>query len=337
MKITSSFLLKKRENGVYYIGYYTAGKLHWKTTKCRRKDDALSFFKNFSADVFVPERSLLLSELMKELEISKRLRTGTVKGYAIAVKLLIRQCGDKPLTEYQLNDLESFKQYQLTRKLSDITVNTWIISLVAVFGYAVKRQYLKQNPFSLSVRLKVSKKPPLFITQEEFEKLLKKVQTETLRDFYTVAGNTGMRLSELLNLKWSSVSFDKKQIGVVNTEDFTTKSGKSRIVPMNELVVTVLSKRFANKNGSEYVFHKSNGFKYDKNFISHRFKKYVRAAGLNDKYHFHTLRHSFASWLALKEVPIFSIQQLLGHASVNTTLQYAHLSSSVLHSAVNKI
>jgi integrase len=146
-----------------------------------------------------------------------------------------------------------------------------------------------------------------------------------------------MRLSEILNLKWENVSLGKKQIAVVNTEEFTTKSGKSRTIPMNDKVLQILIRRYAQSHGKEYVFCKPTGHRYDRNYITHRFKKYVRSAKLNDRYHVHTLRHSFASWLALKEVPIFSIQQLLGHASVNTTLQYAHLSSSVLHSAVDKL
>ncbi len=337
MKINSSFLLKKRENGYYYIGYHVNGKLHWKTTGCTLKHEALAFFKSYSAEVDVPEKSIILSQLMVQLEASKTLRNNTLQSYNTAVTVLIRHAGDRPVNEYQLADLEAFKQHQLERKVSDTSINIWIRALVAVFSYAVKRQYLSKNPFSLSLTIKIAKKPPLFITQEEFGKLLGIVKNETLRDFYTVAGNTGMRLSELLNLQWSHVSLEKKQIGVVNTEEFTTKSGRSRIVPMNQLVYDILSRRFTNRNGSLYVFHKSNGYKYEKNFISHRFKKYVVEAGLNNKYHFHTLRHSFASWLALNEVPIFSIQQLLGHSSVNTTLQYAHLSSSVLHSAVNKI
>jgi integrase/recombinase XerD len=76
---------------------------------------------------------------------------------------------------------------------------------------------------------------------------------------------------------------------------------------------------------------------FSNSYITNKFKKCVIKANLNKKYHLHTLRHSFASWLALKEVPIFTIQQLLGHSSFNTTLQYAHLSSSGLHSVVNKL
>ncbi len=124
----------------------------------------------------------------------------------------------------------------------------------------------------------------------------------------------------------------KKQIAIVNTDTFRTKTGKSRIAPMNETVYSILSNR---SQSNEYVFTKENGYRFNNNHISHYFKKIVRRVGLNDKYHVHTLRHSFASWLVQKDIPIFTVQNLLGHSSVNTTLIYSHLSTSALHSAVN--
>jgi site-specific recombinase XerD len=297
----------------------------------------LSFLKAYNPAEDMPHIVVRLSELFAELSNAKTLRPNTISCYSIAVNRLRALCGDKRLDEFKSEDLARFKQELLNNGVSQTSVNIWIRSLAAVFSYGVRQGYITKNPFSLSLTIKIAKQPPVFMSQEEFEKLLNVVQSKTLRDFFTVAGNTGMRLSEILNLKWTNISLDKKQIAVVNSDEFTTKSGKSRIVPMNDRVFEVFAKRNAEQSDNGYVFCKSNGYKFQRNYVSHAFKKCVRRAKLNEKYHCHTLRHSFASWLALKEVPIFSIQQLLGHASVNTTLQYAHLSSSVLHSAVNKL
>lgn len=338
MEITRPFHLRKRENGFYYVCWLENGKRCYKSTHCTRKVEALEFLKSYSAEQQAqPVSRVTLSVLFEELKNGKRLRENTIDSYSQAVERLKSLCGDIAVSQYKAEHLELFKRELLGNSVSETSTNIWIRSLVAVFSFAVRRGYVSQNPFSLSATIKIPKQPPVFMSQEEFEKLLATVPNQTLKDFYIVAANTGMRLSELLNLRWMNVSLDKKQIAVVNSEDFTTKSGRSRIVPMDDSVFEILTKRARNQSGNGFVFSKSNGYKYHKDYISHRFKKYIRRADLNDKYHVHTLRHSFASWLALKEVPIFSIQQLLGHASVNTTLQYAHLCSSVLHSAVNKL
>lgn len=337
MKITRPFTIRKRENGYYYLGTEVNGNRHWKSTKCRRKVEALEFAKCHFQPEHKRDSKLTLSQMFSELSNSRTLRANTIGSYTQAVNRLKALCGDKEISEFTSEDLERFKQSQLANKVSPTSTNIWIRSLVAVFSYAVKRGYISQSPFSLSLTIKIAKQPPVFMSQEEFDKLLGLVPNQNLRDLYAVAGNTGLRLSEILNLKWSNISLSKKQIAVVNTEEFTTKSGRSRIVPMNQSVFEILTRRNGRQSQESFVFCKSNGFRYHRDYVSHRFKKYVRRAKLNDKYHFHILRHSFASWLALKEVPIFSIQQLLGHASVNTTLQYAHLSSSVLHSAVDKL
>src|ERR1700690_2703418 len=162
MKITSSFSLRKRENGIWYLGYEENGKRYWKTTKCTRKSEALQFFKQYTTDTFNPAKTVKLSELIIELENSKTLRKNTILSYSTAVKLFIRHCGDKPVTEYRTNDLETFKHLQVSRKVSDTSINIWIRSIVAMFSFAVKRQYIVKNPFSLSLTIKISKKPPLF-------------------------------------------------------------------------------------------------------------------------------------------------------------------------------
>jgi integrase len=336
MKIYQSYSLKKRENGFWYVGYIVNDKKHWITTKCKKKPEAILFLKNFTDESVTPTSDLLLSDLFNQLKNSKKLRTTTLRCYNTSITKFKKLCGDKYISDYKLNDLERFKQINLDNKVSDTTTNIYMRSIISVFSYGVKNNYLKENPFSFSQLIKVQKITPVFISQDEFNILISKVTDETLKDFFITSANTGMRLSELVNLKWLNINFEKKQIVVTNTDEFTTKSGKSRVIPMNDLVLSILSKRFEQRNNTEYVFNK-NGYRYNTSYISHKFKKYVVKANLNSKYHIHSLRHSFASWLALREVPIFSIQQLLGHSSVNTTLQYSHLSSSGLHSVVNKL
>ena len=341
MKVIVGQQLKKRSNGYYYIVHNEGGKLVFKTTKCRSKRDAVLFLQNEAPENPTPQpveannSTPLLSALFTELEKSKRLRAQSLIGYRSAVTQLKNLVGDKRVDQYTAEDLEKLKQFH--SKASDNTINTRIRGLKAVFGYAVLKGYIKTNPFSESCLIKMVKKPPVFLSQDEFQQLLKVVPSEVARDFFIVAANTGLRLNELINLSWKTVSLEKKQLVVVNGEDFSTKSGHSRTIPLNDTVLEILQRRYEKSKRREYVFSKAMGTRFAGNYMSLAFKRAVRELGLNNHYHFHTLRHSFASWLAEREVPIFSIQQLLGHSSVNTTLIYAHLSSSQLHGAVNKL
>ena len=105
---------------------------------------------------------------------------------------------------------------------------------------------------------------------------------------------------------------------------------------MNETALYILSARHG-KETSEYVFT-LNGKKISEGWLTHAFKKAVYDLRLpDDRLHFHSLRHTFASWLVQEGVSIYAVKELLGHSDVKTTQVYSHLQPGELHSTVNKI
>ena len=92
----------------------------------------------------------------------------------------------------------------------------------------------------------------------------------------------------------------------------------------------------ANKN-FDFIFCKDNGFPFDKDYISKLFKDAVRAVGVSEDIHFHTLRHSFGSNLGSKGVPINDIKELMGHSSISTTQIYVHTNLENLRKGVAKL
>ena len=86
----------------------------------------------------------------------------------------------------------------------------------------------------------------------------------------------------------------------------------------------------------EYVLS-LNGDKFAESYVTHKFKDYIRLAGLSECVHFRSLRHTFATWLVQEGVSIYEVQKLLGHSNISVTQIYSHLESSELHRAVNKI
>ena len=131
-----------------------------------------------------------------------------------------------------------------------------------------------------------------------------------LKDIFTVGFYTGLRLGELINMKWNWIDFFQNQITVKCSDDFITKSKKERIVPMNEKVNSILITRFnlAVHQPGEVVFYRIKERKLHQETISKQFKQAIRKSNLNERIHFHSLRHSFASLLAQKGVSHYIIK-----------------------------
>jgi len=147
-----------------------------------------------------------------------------------------------------------------------------------------------------------------------------------------------MRLGEILNLVWECIDFNRKIITIKNINGFITKSKKERVIPMNDILSKLFLGRFESskiQNKNNYIFYKVIGVKLNEDYVSKRFKRAVRSAGLSEDIHFHTLRHSFASNLIQRGASIYVVKELLGHESISTTQIYSHLQSENLTQAVN--
>ena len=103
---------------------------------------------------------------------------------------------------------------------------------------------------------------------------------------------------------------------------------------MNDVVFAILNTK-ANRF-SDYVFM-PRGHKINDDHATKKLKAYVTANGLNGKLHFHSLRHTFASWLVQDGVSLYEVQKLLGHSNIAVTQVYSHLQPEGLHNTVNRI
>ena len=143
--------------------------------------------------------------------------------------------------------------------------------------------------------------------------------------------NTGMRQGELLNLKWADVNFVRKNITIT-----TSKNNERRDIPMSGYLSETLAAIKAGSKGI-HVFVDSSGKPFSRfGFLRTRFDKAVNTAGIED-FHFHDLRHTFASHLVMGGYDILTVKELLGHKSLEMTLRYAHLSSDHKRLAVESV
>ena len=330
-----------KRNGYYHLAYFNEAENRLKrvSTKTRIRSEALSFLSDFKRKLKEkPKIEFIILSKFRDEYMQHLTQTHSGK-YLISVKLsfkmLIEFLGDVPLASLDNRVLEKF--ITMTYARTKAGAGLYYRTLKASFSKAVDWKYLNQNPLKKVKMPKLPKAIPLFLTLSDFTVIQSKTEREDLKDLFFFAFQTGMRLGEILNLRWNCIDFKERLITVANTETFTTKNKKERIIPMNDSLVEMLSRRkpkVISIGKSDYVFQETFGNKYDEGYVSKKFKEAVREAKLNDMIHFHTLRHSFASNLVQRGVSLYVVKELLGHESIQTTQIYSHLQKENLTEAI---
>jgi integrase len=278
-----------------------------------------------------------LQEFKKEfLEYSSGVHSHkTQKTHRTAFREFIRVEGNRALNSIGVREIEHFLSVKKT-EASEWSARKYYGSLAAAFEKAVHWELIKVNPFKKVKKPKPPESMPLYFSEKEFNALLSIIDERDFKELCVLALLTGLRLGEILSLRWKDVDSIDKIIFVRNSDTFTTKSRRNRVVPISEELYSLLTVRKENiRSESDFVFHDMKGNQLKEKTVSQKFKKYVRRTKLNDRLHFHSLRHSFATHLVKKGVPLFAIQKLLGHSTSKITEIYSHLLPQQLHKEIN--
>jgi integrase len=151
---------------------------------------------------------------------------------------------------------------------------------------------------------------------------------------YMILLHSGLRKGELANLEWRDVDFERRVIKVTPKAGWTPKGKRGREIPINDELLPVLC-RLKESSKGRYVVEKTNGKRYNRGLWLN-FKRLARKLGMEDV-KIHTFRHSFAAYLLMGGVDIYTVMTLMGHANIATTMAYAHLIESHKIAAVNRI
>jgi integrase len=348
-KARAFMYLSRRAKGVYYLWYFSDdGKKHKLSTRCRKKGDALKFLVSFQKDQH--ERKLeaqrkRVSEYFSEFlsYAEGNLSRGTVKIYQATLRHFLEIIGNVPLLALSPQHFDMYKTRRLHAlkrnnrgKVKPVTVNIELRALRACLNTAFRWKLIPNNPFAGQKLVPLSEELPLFFTKEDFQRLLGAIDEVWLKEVVIFATLTGLRRSELTNLRWQDVDLQRKIILIQSNPTFKTKHGKKRVLPLNDMAFRMLQAKYE-KQDCENVFT-LNGQKIFADWLTHAFKKAVIGAKLaNDRLHFHSLRHTFASWLVQDGVSLYEVQRLLGHSSSKMTEIYSHLQPEQLHNVVNRI
>lgn len=202
-------------------------------------------------------------------------------------------------------------------KISSSTINQVISAFKVLFVYVLKRKW---NDIEIS-RPKREVKLPVVFSAAEVNKLLDSTKNLKHETIYALAYSSGVRLSELCNLKIKDIDSGRMQVRVENG-----KGRKDRYTILSKRALEILREYFKKYRPVDYLF-----FGHDKKkairggTVQKALKKSIKNAGIIKAAHFHTFRHTFATHLLEQNVNIKIIQVLLGHTSIRTTIIYTHL------------
>lgn len=337
------FLTKDSKSPFYQLVYFVDGKRTKISTKTTDKFKAEVFKATFNPDQKTKQEpqpkqvSPLLSNFIKEY---KTYVTNTYsekylkKAVTPSFNQLTKYIPDISLDNITVKNLDDF--ISLVHSKSKFAASLYHRTLKAAFNKAVIWNYISENPFNKIKTPKVTKSFPVYLSEAELIQITNKTEDQLLKNIFTTAFFTGMRLNEILNMKWDWINFSQDIITVKNSDDFKTKSKRERIIPIHQKVKSILLNYFllGNQPKNDLIFYRKKNIKLNGEFISKQFKESVRAAALNDDIHFHNLRHSFASNLVQRGVNLYVVKELLGHENIKTTQIYSHLTQSSLSNAV---
>lgn len=212
---------------------------------------------------------------------------------------------------------DDFQVYLDNYEFKSVSQQNQVINAIRFLYLEVLNK--KYNKVSFK-RPRSEKKLPQIIDKEFLLDKISKIENLKHKAIISLAYSTGLRVSEVCNLKISDV--DSKRM-VINV--FQAKGRKDRIVPLSENVLLLLREYFKQYQPKDFLFEGQFGGSY-----SHKSCNQIVKKHLGNKYHFHQLRHSNATALLESGVDLRIIQKCLGHSSVKTTQIYTHVSTNIL-------
>ena len=209
----------------------------------------------------------------------------------------------------------------------------YLRTMKAALNKALEWNLISENHLKKIKLPKRQKEEQKTLSVKELEDILHAVNNQQIKSLIKTAYYTGLRLTELINLKVKNIDL-RSGFLKVGDEVFITKSRKIREVAMSSQVVSLLEEIIINKRPEDLLFGRSKKFPYTADYVSRIFKKAVRRKQLNDRIHFHCLRHSYITHLANSVVSLPVVQQLAGHANISTTMGYVHVNRNDLMKSV---
>jgi len=298
----------------------------------------------------------ILQDFVDHLRLARRLSEHTVRAYESDIEAFNQWCEREALSYQKINHrnirayLAELDQAGLSRR----TVNRKLSAIKSYFAWMLTTGRQEVNPLTVVTGPKLAKHLPTVAQNDELSRLIDSIPIASnnptdQRDLALIEllYASGARISELAAIKLTDINYEKQQLRLFG------KGAKERIVPLHRLAITRLKNYVentrpellaaatklhsaVNQQESQKLFISTRGKPMSADSLRKAFSKRRQAAGLDAGITPHTVRHSFATDLIEAGADLRSVQEMLGHANLETTQIYTHLSISHLKEVHNR-
>tara|TARA_Y100000994_G_scaffold240167_1_gene234582 strand:- start:399 stop:1286 length:888 start_codon:yes stop_codon:yes gene_type:complete len=280
-----------------------------------------------------------LRSFLNYLLVDKGLSNNTAKAYEADISSFFQWLDNEDLKYKNLQEdhINQYISFLFQRKMRSSSVNRKISSIKSFYIFLVKRNFVKNSPLNDLVTPKQEKYLPESMSEAEVDKLLNSPDVSNKienRDkaMIEMLYATGMRISELVNLKITDVDMKRCVVKVFG------KGSKERLVPFGETALDSLRSYLNEReqSSSKEIFLSNRGKKMTRVAFWQRVKIYLIRENLKNSISPHTLRHAFATHLLNRGADLRSVQLLLGHSDLSTTQIYTHIAKQRLSDVLKK-
>ena len=272
-----------------------------------------------------------IEEYLIYLSAEKGDSNSTFQSYKIDLKQFSSFVDNKDISKLGTEDVSDFALYLNDEEYSSNSCIRKVTCIKGLYKFLKNEKHINIHLSDIKIPKK-EKRLPEVLSEEEINKLfsvLDKSNDEQLLDLtmMEITYSSGLRVSEVINLRIDNISFDGKYIKVFG------KGSKQRIIPfgieaLDTIELYMDSYRNNIKTSNRALFINKEGKKLSRQYFYYKIKKYAHLANINKDISPHTLRHSFATRLIENGAQISQVQALLGHSKVETTKIYTHISKS---------
>ena len=271
----------------------------------------------------------MLKNFVGYLSSEKRFSDHTIKSYVTDLNQFFTFLKDEfeikdEIHEIRFQIIRTWVAFLLEKGISPRSVNRKISTLRSYFKFLVREEIITENPMIRIIAPKLNKRLPVFIEESQIDLLLDKVEFEEgfigernkliIEVFYL----TGIRLSELINIRQSDVDFYNQSLKILG------KRNKERLIPLSSHLIKEIEGFVAKYKIDDFLFINNNGCQLYPKLVYRIVNRYIGKISSINKKSPHILRHTFATHMLNNGADINAIKELLGHVNLSATQVYTH-------------
>jgi len=279
------------------------------------------------------------NKYLDHLLFERKLSKNTIASYKDNLDRFNIFLNGRSIKNLERKDIEEYLKFN--KNMAEKSRAHYLTVIKNFYEFLVLEDLIDHNPCETIKPPKISKTLPVYLTEKEVDKLLD-IDLKTAYDYRNKAMlellyATGIRVSELIELKLNNISLDEDLIRVIG------KGSKERISPISEtaeyylrIYINEYRNSLLKKKDSDYLFINNFGNKISRQGFFKNLKQIAKKQGIEKEISPHTLRHSYATHLLSHGADLRIIQELLGHSDISTTQVYTHLLNDKVKSEYEK-